>query len=1078
MAPAQMGKQEALKRFATNLTEKARKGEIDPVSGRDEEIRQIVDILMRRRQNNPILTGEAGVGKTAVVEGFAVRLARGDVPPPLQDVSLYTLDIGLLQAGASMKGEFENRLRQVIDEVQASPKPIILFVDEAHTLIGAGGAAGTGDAANLLKPALARGTLRTIAATTWAEYKKYIEKDPALTRRFQVVKVEEPSEDKAILMVRGVASVLEKHHRVQVLDEALEAAVRLSHRYIPGRQLPDKAVSLLDTACARVAISQHGVPPQLEDCRRTIEGLQTELEIIGREETVGINADERRKAAEEKLASSEQRRASLEERWNAETRAGGARPRYSREAAQGKRAGGRHGQQAGAGGRSAEGRRRAAVVEAMTPEERQTLLGELAELQQKLSALQGESPLILPSVDEQAVGSVVQDWTGVPVGRMVKNEIETVLNLAEALNQRVIGQRHALDMIAQAHSDIAREARQPEQADRRLHAVRSVRRRQDRNRADAGGGAVRRRAERHHDQHERVPGGAHRLDAQGIASRLRRIRRGRRADRSGAAPPVQRRAAGRGRESAFGRPRAVLPGLRQGLDGGRRGPAHRLQEHDHPADVERRHRADHEHVQGPRADARARGHREGAARAAAEEVPGGAARTAGRDSVLPAERRDAVEHRPPAARENREAGGRAPQDSVQLRRRGGEADRQPVHRGRERRAHDRRHPDEHGAAGDQPRVSRADDGRGGAERRAPGGGRRRFRVPVRLAMEQVPTTDRAVSLDEAVSIAIQLQQNEQWVAAGDMYRRILEIAPDYPDALHFSGVLAHQQGRSDEAVALIERSLELEPDRADWHSNLGIVLRDRLQLDEAIAACRARDCARSESRQRAQQSRRPAEGAGQAGRGGGGVSRGDSREPRPLGRVHQPRHPAERPEADRTRRSSASARSSRSGRSTRRPGDCWRWRTARSARSTRRWASSRNGCEEEPDDPIALHMLAACSGRDVPARASDGFVEKTFDSFAGSFDSKLAKLLYRAPALVAGMLADSGVEASKSLDVLDAGCGTGLCGPLIAPYARRLVGRRSVGAHADCRREARHVYDELFKVELTAYLRDSRGRST
>ena len=291
MAPAQMGKQEALKRFATNLTEKAAKGGIDPVSGRDEEIRQIIDILMRRRQNNPILTGEAGVGKTAVVEGFALRLARGDVPPPLKNVSLYVLDIGLLQAGASMKGEFENRLRQVIDEVQASPKPIILFVDEAHTLIGAGGAAGTGDAANLLKPALARGTLRTIAATTWGEYKRYIEKDPALTRRFQVVKVEEPSEDKAILMVRGVASILEKHHRVQVLDEALEAAVRLSHRYIPGRQLPDKAVSLLDTACAWVAISQHGVPPQLEDCRRTIEALQIELEIIGREETVGINAD-------------------------------------------------------------------------------------------------------------------------------------------------------------------------------------------------------------------------------------------------------------------------------------------------------------------------------------------------------------------------------------------------------------------------------------------------------------------------------------------------------------------------------------------------------------------------------------------------------------------------------------------------------------------------------------------------------------------------------------------------------------------------------------------------------------------
>ncbi len=448
MAPAQMGKQEALKRYATNLTDKARKGEIDPVSGRDEEIRQIVDILMRRRQNNPILTGEAGVGKTAVVEGFAVRLARGDVPPPLKDVSLYTLDIGLLQAGASMKGEFENRLRQVIDEVQASPKPIILFVDEAHTLIGAGGAAGTGDAANLLKPALARGTLRTIAATTWAEYKKYIEKDPALTRRFQVVKVEEPTEDKAILMVRGVASILEKHHRVQVLDEALEAAVRLSHRYIPARQLPDKAVSLLDTACARVAISQHGVPPQLEDCRRTIEALQTEREIIAREETVGINADERRKAVEEKLASSETLRASLEERWNAErglvekVLAIRAKLRQGSEPVEGT---GSKLEQAAEAQKAGDA---VPAVVAATPEERQALLAELADLQGQLSTLQGESPLILPSVDEQAVGSVVQDWTGVPVGRMVKNEIETVLNLADSLNQRVIGQRHALDMIA------------------------------------------------------------------------------------------------------------------------------------------------------------------------------------------------------------------------------------------------------------------------------------------------------------------------------------------------------------------------------------------------------------------------------------------------------------------------------------------------------------------------------------------------------------------------------------------------------------------------------------------------------
>jgi type VI secretion system protein VasG len=449
MAPAQLGKQEALKRFATDLTDRARKGQIDPISGRDEEIRQIVDILMRRRQNNPILTGEAGVGKTAVVEGFALRLARGDVPPPLQNVSLYTLDIGLLQAGASMKGEFENRLRQVIDEVQASPKPIILFVDEAHTLIGAGGAQGTGDAANLLKPALARGTLRTIAATTWAEYKKYIEKDPALTRRFQVVQVTEPSEEKAILMVRGVASVLEKHHRVQVLDEALEAAVRLSHRYIPARQLPDKAVSLLDTASARVAISQHAVPAQLEDCRRKIEALQTELEIIGREEAVGVNAGERRTNAETQLAACNVTRESLEQRWQSERALVDrileirARLRQGSERVEGT---GSSLEQAAQSEKAAEGS--AAAPATGGAADRETLLAELRDQQTQLAALQGESPLILPSVDEHAVASVIQDWTGVPVGRMVKNEIEAVLKLAETLNQRVIGQRHALEMIA------------------------------------------------------------------------------------------------------------------------------------------------------------------------------------------------------------------------------------------------------------------------------------------------------------------------------------------------------------------------------------------------------------------------------------------------------------------------------------------------------------------------------------------------------------------------------------------------------------------------------------------------------
>jgi type VI secretion system protein VasG len=456
VAPAALGKQEALKRYAVDLTERARKGELDPVAGRDEEIRQIVDILMRRRQNNPILTGEAGVGKTAVVEGFALRLARGDVPPQLKNVSLYVLDIGLLQAGASMKGEFENRLRQVIDEVQASAKPIILFIDEAHTLIGAGGAAGTGDAANLLKPALARGKLRTIAATTWAEYKKYFEKDPALTRRFQVVQVGEPGEEKAVLMLRGVASVLEKHHRVQLLDEAIEAAVKLSHRYIPARQLPDKAVSLLDTACARVAVSQHATPPELEDTRHRIDALTIEREIIEREENVGIAIGERKTRVDAELTTVRDRLGVLEQRFadekalvdrvlaiRADLRVGfkpvdtePVRPEVSK------------GPSENSGAKPSIPQPERDEKEPPTPEQRATLLAELHELQSKLHTLQGDSPLVLPVVDAQAVGSVVQDWTGIPVGRMVKNEVESVLKLADTLNARVIGQKHALEMIA------------------------------------------------------------------------------------------------------------------------------------------------------------------------------------------------------------------------------------------------------------------------------------------------------------------------------------------------------------------------------------------------------------------------------------------------------------------------------------------------------------------------------------------------------------------------------------------------------------------------------------------------------
>src|SRR5579859_5629488 len=451
MAPAQMGNQEALKQFTTDLTDQARSGKMDPIIGRDEEIRQVVDILMRRRQNNPILVGEAGVGKTAVVEGFAQRIVRGDVPPQLKDVQLRTLDVGLLQAGASMKGEFENRLRQVIDEVQSSPKPIILFIDEAHTLIGAGGAAGTGDAANLLKPALARGTLRTIAATTWAEYKKYIEKDPALTRRFQTVQVDEPSEERAILMLRGVASTMEAHHKVQVLDEAIEAAVKLGHRYIPARQLPDKAVSLLDTACARVSISQHAVPPEVDDCRKRIEALETELGIIGREQAIGIDAAARQARAGAKLAEERERLSGLEANWQREKalvdkilelrgklRAGAAPVE-------------------GTGSNLEKSAAAAQLPQPAAPETpapplderaRIELLRELGALQQELEELQGERPLILPSVDGQAVGSVVADWTGIPVGRMVQDEIKTVMHLADILAERVIGQMHAHEMIA------------------------------------------------------------------------------------------------------------------------------------------------------------------------------------------------------------------------------------------------------------------------------------------------------------------------------------------------------------------------------------------------------------------------------------------------------------------------------------------------------------------------------------------------------------------------------------------------------------------------------------------------------
>lgn len=441
MAPAAMGKQEALKQFTIDLTEQARSSKLDPIVGRDNEIRQMIDILMRRRQNNPILTGEAGVGKTAVVEGFAQRIVKGDVPPSLKEVSIRTLDLGLLQAGASMKGEFENRLKQIIEEVQASEKPIILFIDEAHTLIGAGGAAGTGDAANLLKPALARGTLRTIAATTWAEYKKYFEKDPALTRRFQVIQVEEPTEEIAVLMLRSMASVMEKHHKVSVLDEALEEAVKLAHRYIPARQLPDKAVSVLDTASARVAVSQHATPPAVDDCQKRIQALQVELEIIGREAAVGLEVDQRQALASNCLLEEEKRLESLSERWQSElqlvTQILELRQQLRNTLAK-----------LEGTGSELEQTTNALIAIPTHSIDRENLLTQLRTLQAQLVELQGESPLILPVVDGQAVASVISDWTGIPVGRMVRNEIAAVLNLSERLNERVIGQRHALEMIA------------------------------------------------------------------------------------------------------------------------------------------------------------------------------------------------------------------------------------------------------------------------------------------------------------------------------------------------------------------------------------------------------------------------------------------------------------------------------------------------------------------------------------------------------------------------------------------------------------------------------------------------------
>jgi type VI secretion system protein VasG len=408
-----------LDRFSQDLTAKARSGEMDPILGREDEIRQLIDVLMRRRQNNPILTGEAGVGKTAVVEGFAQRIASGDVPPPLRNVRLCALDIGLMQAGASMKGEFEQRLRSVIDEVQSSPSPIILFIDEAHTLIGAGGSAGTGDAANLLKPPLARGTLRTIAATTWAEYRQYIEKDPALTRRFQPIQVDEPDVETCCVMLRGLIGPMEKHHKVRISDAAIVAAVNLSHRYIPARQLPDKAVSLLDTAAARVAISQSATPALIEDARVAITAHEAERAALVSDSDLGIDDPDRVATLDADIGALKDKLTTLEADWASEQalvkdirsiRTILSEPKQGDDANE----------------RRAELRSKLGALEDITPEKR----------------------MIYAHVDEQSVASVVSDWTGIPVGRMVRDEIETILKLPEILNRRVIGQSHGLAMIA------------------------------------------------------------------------------------------------------------------------------------------------------------------------------------------------------------------------------------------------------------------------------------------------------------------------------------------------------------------------------------------------------------------------------------------------------------------------------------------------------------------------------------------------------------------------------------------------------------------------------------------------------
>ncbi len=458
------GKTPHLDQYTINLTENARRGRIDPVLARDFEIRQVVDILTRRRQNNPILVGEAGVGKTAVVEGFALRIAKGDVPPVLKNVEVHTLDLALLQAGAGVKGEFENRLKGLIAEVKASPTPIILFIDEAHTMIGAGGQAGQNDAANLLKPALARGELRTIAATTWSEYKKYFEKDAALARRFQLVKVEEPSEAQCELMMRGIVPALELHHNVRILDEGVAAAVKLSHRYLPDRQLPDKAVSVLDTTCARLALGQNATPGPIEDAIRMLDDFDVQMRILERESAAGADHSVRIAEIAQQRAATQERLQALQARWEQERSLvarlreirGELESRLANQVPAGSPAQARSVPDAEAAGRPSTGpgpgpaaaAGAAPQVAPAQPADPEELRAELNRLNTELEALQGEAPLMRVCVDAHIIGEVISGWTGIPVGKMLKDEIETVRRLEEHLGARVIGQTHALEAIS------------------------------------------------------------------------------------------------------------------------------------------------------------------------------------------------------------------------------------------------------------------------------------------------------------------------------------------------------------------------------------------------------------------------------------------------------------------------------------------------------------------------------------------------------------------------------------------------------------------------------------------------------